>query len=185
MKKLLLCTSIVLLIIGCGSTRPHSKSNVPKWYLNPPKDKNKFYAVGDAMRPQLSLSKKIATSRARDELARMIKTEIRSKLNDYQKASGLGMEAEASEFNEYISGNVVNMSLEYSLIEQTDVRDGRVFVMVSYDAKEAAKAAKAAAKSSANRAKAYRDELEARNAFSRLDAEIDKLEGRTGVAPRE
>ena len=51
------------------------------------------------------------------------------------------------------------MSLEYSLIEQTDVRDGRVFVMVSYDAKEAAKAAKAAAKSSANRAKAYRSEL--------------------------
>ena len=185
MKKLILCTSIILLIVGCGSTRPHSKSDVPKWYLNPPKDKNKFYAVGDAMRPQLSLSKKIATSRARDELARMIKTEIRSKLNDYQKASGLGMEAEASEFNEYISGNVVNMSLEYSLIEQTDVRDGRVFVMVSYDAKEAAKAAKAAAKASANRANAYRSELEARDAFSRLDAEIDKLEGRTGVAPRE
>ena len=185
MKKLLLCTSIVLLIIGCGSTRPHSKSDVPKWYIDPPKDKNKFYAVGDAMRPQLSLSKKIATSRARDELARMIKTEIRSKLNDYQKASGLGMEAEASEFNEYISGNVVNMSLEYSLIEQTDVRNGRVFVMVSYDAKEAAKAAKAAAKASANRANAYRSELEARDAFSRLDAEIDKLEGRTGVAPRE
>ena len=73
MRKLLLCTSIILLIVGCGSTRPHSKSDVPKWYLNPPKDKNKFYAVGDAMRPQLSLSKKIATSRARDELAIKIK----------------------------------------------------------------------------------------------------------------
>ena len=185
MKKLILSTFIVLFMVGCSSTRPHSKSDVPKWYLNPPKDKNKFYAVGDAMRPQLSLSKKIATSRARDELARQIKTQVQSKLNDFQKASGIGMDAEASEFTEYISGNVVNMSLEYSLIEETDVRDGRVFVMVSYDAKEAAKAAKAAAKSSANRAKAYRDELEARDAFSRLDAEIDKLEGRTGVAPRK
>ena len=185
MRKLLVFTTMLLLVVGCGSTKPHSKSDVPKWYLNPPKDKNKFYAVGDAMRPQLNLSKKIATSRARDELARQIKTEVRSKLNDYQKASGLGMDAEASEFNEYISGNVVNMSLEYSMIEETDVRDGRVFVLVSYDAKAAAKAAKAAAKAAANSANAYRSELEARDAFSRLDAEIDKLEGRTGVAPRE
>ena len=52
MRKLLLVTSIILLIFGCGSTKPHTKSEVPKWYLNPPKDKNKFYAVGDAMRPQ-------------------------------------------------------------------------------------------------------------------------------------
>jgi hypothetical protein len=185
MRKLLLVTSIILLIVGCVSTKPHTKSEVPKWYLNPPKDKNKFYAVGDAMRPQLSLSKKIATSRARDELARQIKTQVQSKLNDFQKASGIGMDAEASEFTEYISGNVVNMSLEYSLIEQTDVRDGRVFVMVSYDAKAAAKAAKEAAKASVNKSNAYRSELEARDAFSRLDAEIDKLEGRTGSAPRE
>jgi len=184
-KQLIIIFPLILIIVGCGSTKPHSKSNVPKWYLNPPKDKNIFYAVGDAIRPQLSLSKKLATSRARDELARQIKTQVQSILNDFQKASGLGMDAEASEFNEYISDNVVNMSLEYSIIEKTDVRDGRVFVLISYDAKAAAKAAKVAAKASANRANAYRSELEARDAFSRLDAEIDKLEGRTGVAPKE
>ena len=176
---------MLLLVVGCGSTKPHSKSDVPKWYLNPPQDKNKFYAVGDAMRPQLNLSKKIATSRARDELARQIKTEVRSKLNDYQKASGLGMDAEASEFNEYVSGNVVNMSLEYSVIEETDVRDGRVFVMVSWDAKAAAKAAKESARNSAKRDNAYRSELEARNAFDRLDDAIDKIEGSSSVSPRE
>ena len=54
MRKLLLCTSIILLIVGCGSTRPHSKSDVPKWYLNPPKDKNKFYAVGDHLASPVS-----------------------------------------------------------------------------------------------------------------------------------
>ena len=185
MRKLLIFTTMLLLVVGCGSTKPHSKSDVPKWYLNPPQDKNKFYAVGDAMRPQLNLSKKIATSRARDELARQIKTEVRSKLNDYQKASGLGMDAEASEFNEYVSGNVVNMSLEYSVIEETDVRDGRVFVMVSWDAKAAAKAAKESARNSAKRDNAYRSELEARNAFDRLDDAIDKIEGSSSVSPRE
>ena len=185
MKKLLVFTTMFLLVVGCGSTKPHSKSDVPKWYLNPPKDKNKFYAVGDAMRPQLNLSKKIATSRARDELARQLKTQIQSKLIDYQKASGTGMDAESSEFTQYVSGNVVNMSLEYSVIEQTDVRDGRVFVLVSYDVKAAAKAAKAAAKASAIKENAYRSELEAKNALDDLYNSIDKLEGTTGVAPRE
>ena len=182
MKKILIFSMTLFFVIGCGSTKPHSKGDVPKWYLDPPKDKDKFYAVGDAMRPQLSLSKKIATSRARDELARLIKTQVRSTLNDYQKSSGLGMEAEASEFTEYVSGNVVNMSLEYSLIEETDVRSGRVFVLVSWDAKAAAKAAKEAARNDAKKANAYKSELEARSAFERLDAAIDKLEGSSGVA---
>ena len=83
MRKLLVFTTMLLLVVGCGSTKPHSKSDVPKWYLNPPKDKTKFYAVGDAMRPQLSLSKKIATSRARDELARQIKTQVQFWLTNY------------------------------------------------------------------------------------------------------
>ena len=72
------------------------------------------------------------------------------------------MEAEATEFTEYVSGNVVNMSLEYSLIEETDVRSGRVFVLVSWDAKAAAKAAKEAARNDAKKANAYKSELEAR-----------------------
>ena len=54
MRKVLLFATMLLLVVGCGSTKPHSKSDVPKWYLNPPKDKNVFYAVGDAMRHQLS-----------------------------------------------------------------------------------------------------------------------------------
>ena len=37
----------------------------------------------------------------------------------------------------------------------------------------------------AKRNEAYRSELEAQDAFQRLDDAIDKLEGRTGVAPNE
>ena len=97
----------------------------------------------------------------------------------------MGMDAEATEFNEYTSGNVINTALEYSMIEKTEVKAGRVFVLVSYDVKAAKKAAKQAMREAAKRNEAYRSELEAQDAFQRLDDAIDKLEGRTGVAPNE
>ena len=95
------------------------------------------------------------------------------------------MDSEATEFNEYTSGNVINTCLAYSMIEKTEVKDGRVFVLVSYDVKSAKKAAKEAMREAAKRNEAYRSELEARDAFQRLDEAIDKLEGTTGVAPGE
>ena len=112
-------------------------------------------------------------------------TRSHSKISDYQKASGMGMDSEATEFNEYTSGNVINTALEYSMIEKTEVKNGRVFVLVSYDVKAAKKAAKQAMREAAKRNQAYHSELEARDAFQRLDDAIDKLEGRTGVAPNE
>jgi len=181
MRKLLILLP-VFFFICCSSTKPHSKQKLPEWYLNPPQDKGVFYGVGDAERPQLNLSKKIATSRARDELARQIKAQVTSSMNDYQKASGVGASAEATEFNEYTSSNTINMALQYSIIEKTEVFGNRVFVMVSYDVKEAQKAAKAAARDAAKRNEAYKSELEARDAFSRLDEAINKMEGRSGVA---
>ncbi len=182
MKNFIVFNFLILFIAACSSTKPHDKIDLPEWYLNPPKSKTMFYGVGDAERPQLNLSKKIATSRARDELARQISTQVRSMISDYQKASGIGMDAEALEFSEYTSGNVINTSLEYSKIEQTEVKGSRVFVLVSYDAKAAKKAAKEAIREAAKRQEAYKSELDARDAFSRLDAAIDKLEGSTGKA---
>ena len=68
------------------------------------------------------------------------------------------------------------------MIEKTEVKGSRVFVLVSYDVKAAKKAAKEAMRDAAKKQEAYKSELEARDAFSRLDAAIDKLEGSTGKA---
>ena len=182
MKKILLLIIGLVFFTGCSSTKPHDKIDLPKWYLNPPKDKKIFYGVGDAERPQLNLSKKVATSRARDELARQISTQVRSKISDYQKASGIGKESQATEFNEYTSGNIINSALEFSKIEKTEVEGNRVFVLVSFDVAAAKKAAKKAMRDAAKLNEAYRSELEAIDAFNRLDEAIDKLEGTTGKA---
>ena len=182
MKNILIFFFGIILLSSCSSTKPHDEIKLPKWYLNPPKSKKIFYGVGDAERPQLSLSKKVATSRARDELARQISTQVRSKIADYQKASLVGKESQASEFNEFISGNLINTVLEFSKIEKTDVDGNRVFVLVSYDLAAAKKASKKAIRDAAKRNDAYRSELEAMDAFKRLDEAIEKLEGTTGKA---
>ena len=59
MNKYLIPMVGVMLIIGCAGTKTISKSDVPDWYLNPPKYEGLFVGVGDALRPQMSLSKRL------------------------------------------------------------------------------------------------------------------------------
>ena len=42
----------LLLLAGCAGSKSASKSDVPDWYLNPPKYEDRFVGVGDALRPQ-------------------------------------------------------------------------------------------------------------------------------------
>ena len=186
MRRLLILTfPLALLLVACGSSAPKpvvDSKGFPEWYLNPPQNKGIFYGAGNAMRPQLNLSKKVATARARDELARQIKTEVNSALNDFQKSVGTGMTAEVTEVNEYISKNLQATTLEYSRIEKTEMINGTMFVLVSYDVQAAKEAAQAAAKAAADRVKAYKEELDAKDAWGRLDNAIAKMEGTSGVS---
>ena len=102
---------------------------MPDWYLNPPKYEGLFVGVGDALRPQMSLSKKVATNRARVEISEAVATEVKSVLKDYMQASGIGSEASALEFTESGSKSLSNKVLNGSIIEKTEIKDGRVFVM--------------------------------------------------------
>ena len=73
----------LLLFYGCAGSKPKPVTNkdLPEWYLNPPKYDDKFVGVGDALRPQFSLSKQVATERARVEVARAVETTVNSSLN--------------------------------------------------------------------------------------------------------
>ena len=46
MRKLLVFSTMFLLVVGCGTTKPHSKRDFPDWYLNSPKDSKYLYSVG-------------------------------------------------------------------------------------------------------------------------------------------
>jgi hypothetical protein len=186
MKKLIaISLPLLLFFSACGSSAPKpatSSKDFPDWFLNPPQNKDMFYGAGSAMRPQLNLSKKIATARARDELARQISTQVNSVLKDFEKSVGVGMDAQATEVNESALSNTLSRSLQNSRIEKAEMINGTMFVLVSYNATEAAEAAKAAAKATADRIKAYKEELDANKAWDDLEKSFAKMEGSSGAS---
>ena len=54
-NKILITMFGLVILAGCAGTKVASESDVPDWYLNPPKYEDRFVGVGDALRPQMSL----------------------------------------------------------------------------------------------------------------------------------
>ncbi len=183
-NKILLLLISFSFFINCSGSNPKPLTNkdLPSWYLNPPKFEDRFVGVGDALRPQFSLSKQVATERARVEVARAVEVTINSALNDHMQASGLGAEAGATEFTESVSKSLVNTTLKGCTIEKTEVFKDRVFVMVTYDANRARELAKENSRIEAKKEEALYNEFKARQAFDSLDKAIDKMKPSSRVA---
>ena len=169
---------IFLFFYGCASTpkttMPKQK-DVPDWYLSPPKYEDKFIGVGDAQRPQMSLSKTVATTRAKAEIVRAVEEKMSTLVKDYMQASGVGSDASAIEFNESVTKAVSSKTLQGATIEKTEIINGRVFVMVIYDSQKAISAAKEATRSAAKKEEALYNEFKANQGFENLDAELENL----------
>jgi hypothetical protein len=186
MKNKIIITILGLLILGgCAGTKPASQKDVPDWYLNPPKYEDRFVGVGDALRPQLSLAKTVATQRARAEVVRAVQNTVSTVVKDYLQSSGLGADASAIEFNESVTKSVSSKTLQGSIIDRTEIIDGRIFVMVTYDLAEARMHAKRIAQNTAKKKEALYNEFKARQGFDALDKEIDLMEASSSVASPE
>ena len=179
MKRISFYSSILLLILySCSSNKPKNIKNkdVPDWYLLPPKIEGKYVGVGDAKRPQISLSKTVATTRAMAEISRMVETQMSTMLKSYLQASGLGENASALEFTEDVTKSVSASTLQGCQVEKTEIIDSRVFVMAVYDSDEAKLKAKQAIEIESKRDEALFNEFKARQGFEALEQEINKLE---------
>ena len=91
MKKLILSTFIVLLIVGCSSTKPTTFPGAPKWWTDRPKDKVILYGVGTALRPMPNLAEQTGTLRAKQAIAGTLDDQMLQILDDVQEESGLGL----------------------------------------------------------------------------------------------
>tara|TARA_B100000809_G_C14916558_1_gene451843 strand:+ start:217 stop:753 length:537 start_codon:yes stop_codon:yes gene_type:complete len=174
-NKIIIAIFGLLILGGCAGTKPASQKDVPDWYLNPPKYENKFVGVGDALKPQLSLAKSVATTRARAEVSKAMKETVSSIVNSYLQASGMGADASAVEFTEDVTKSVSSNTLSGCVIDRTEIIDGRVFVMVTYDVNEARIQTKNAMRNSAKKDEALYNEFKARQGFDALDKEIDLM----------
>ena len=173
----LMLTSLIMFAACAGSKpKPIKNKDLPDWVLNPPKIENKFVGVGSANRGDFELSKQVAASLARDEVARAVETKVNSTVNNHMSASGMGDDISNTAFSESISKSLVTIALKGATIEKTEYINERVFVMVTYDYENARNETKAAARKIAKQEEALYNEFKARQAFDSLDKAIDRME---------
>ena len=169
--------SIALLILslvfsGCGSSKPSVNTNMPSWFLNPPSSSDFYYGVGSAKKQNPSLAKKVAATRARTEISEAVKTEVSSLISDFMQESGIGENAQATEFNESVSKSVSNNVLSNNTIKEVfSAEDGTIYVLVEMSKD----AIKEQSLNAAKKEQALFNEFKAEQGFEKLESALEKL----------
>lgn len=169
---------MILVFVGCagkmesGSTESRESRDMPEWSLVPPAVEGYIYGVGQAKKQNPSLAKKVASQRARDEIAAAVKIKVESIVKDFMQESGIGDRSEALEFTQAVIKGVTEATLTGSVIKEVFVgKDGTYFVLVEYSLEQA----KRAAIDSARQEEALWNEFKADQAFEALEQEFEKL----------
>ena len=184
--------SILLLVglIGCANTPPiqvgtpdykikkveTAISQIPKWYLEIPKDKENVYSTGTATAPDLQLAVDIATMNAKTTLADRINGRLDSMMKTFiAKVGQDDLDSEVMTEVEKVSKNLI-AEVDVAGYVPTNVEvypsgtQFRAFVLLTYSEKEARKVI-------VNRMRKNRlaySKLKATDAWKELEDEVEK-----------
>ena len=185
--------SILLLIglIGCANKQPIEVSSVayeiqkvetavsqiPKWYLEIPKDKENVYSTGTATAPDLQLAVDIATMNAKTTLADRINGRLDAMIKTFiAKVGQDDIDSEVLTEVEKVSKNLI-AEVDVAGYVPTTVKvypsgtQFRAFVLLTYSDKEARKVI-------VNRMRKNRlaySKLKATDAWKELEDEVEKF----------
>ena len=165
---LMMAAAAALVFGACGSKQV-SKGEVPDWYLNPPKAKDKIYGTGASEKmASVDFMKKVADSNAQQSLAQTIQVTIQSMLRTYMQQSGTMDNARALQFAESVSKQVVNMTLTGVAINKREIKEGKMYSLAELSMDTMKNSLLNAARDAA----AEYTELKAKKAFDDLDKAI-------------
>ena len=189
--------SILLLVglIGCANTPPiqvgtpdykikkveTAISQIPKWYLEIPKDKENVYSTGTATAPDLQLAVDIATMNAKTTLADRINGKLDSMMKTFiAKVGQDDLDSEVMTEVEKVSKNLI-AEVDVAGYVPTNVEvypsgtQFRAFVLLTYSEKEARKVI-------VNRMRKNRlaySKLKATDAWKELEDEVEESKRET------
>ena len=189
--------SILLLIglIGCANKPPveissidyeiqkveTAVSQIPKWYLEIPKDKENVYSTGTATAPDLQLAVDIATMNAKTTLADRINGRLDSMMKTFiAKVGQDDLDSEVLTEVEKVSKNLI-AEVDVAVYVRTTLKvypsgtQFRAFVLLTYSEKEARKVI-------VNRMRKNRlaySKLKATDAWKELEDEVEESKRET------
>ena len=188
--SLVIMCVVFVLLGGCANKQPIEVSSVtyeiqkvetavsqiPKWYLEIPKDKENVYSTGTATAPDLQLAVDIATMNAKTTLADRINGKLDSMMKTFiAKVGQDDLDSEVLTEVEKVSKNLI-AEVDVAGYVPTTVKvypsgtQFRAFVLLTYSEKEARKVI-------VNRMRKNRlaySKLKATDAWKELEDEVEK-----------
>ena len=169
----LLVATLSLFVFNCASSGYGDVKKGPKWYTSRQTSPDYYYGFGMAKKANPSLALRVATARAREEVASQISVKVESMIEDVMESSGIGESEQSINFSSYVSKQIVSKTLEGTVTEKSDQsNDGTYYVMVSYSIKNA----KNAILEAANREEALFNEFKAKQGLDRLENAVNRLD---------
>ncbi|MFP4637526.1 MAG: LPP20 family lipoprotein [Spirochaetaceae bacterium] len=131
---------VVAFVVSCASDAeeeaepaPAEQAGAPDWYLNPPTAEDALYGVGSAKMSSLDTSRRMAMSRAREDIAFQMNASIEAAIVDYAQESGVDDNNQVINFVENISRQVTETTLEGTTPEEVSQGpDGTIYALMSF-----------------------------------------------------
>lgn len=149
MKKAIALLLIAAVLLGMGSCKSDdAKKNVsglPDFVMYPPTADDLFYGVGFGKQSTFQMSRTIAMTNARADIARQIETSIQAAVVSYAQEAGVDGGNQTITFAESITREVTDTTLSGATplrFEQDS--DGGVWVLMSFPKENMLKAAETA-----------------------------------------
>ena len=170
MKRLIFTVLVivsVLMVFSCGSSKV---AGVPDFVLNPPIADDVIYGVGYGHQSKLSLSKTVAETNARADIARQIETTIQASVTDYAQEAGVDDNTQVISFVESVTREITDKKLSGAKpVKFEQDNEGGIWVLMQLDKAEMVMAAKEAFVRNEDAAFA---EFKAASALEKLDYQL-------------